>query len=109
MRDNRLWEGHRIVLPELREMASKRCADCRFFVRIKGREEARWGCVAGLPDCDIPGKLIPESLHAAEVIRVAGRDGLFRAVSHGDPGAQACGLFLPRCGKFVPTLPIPRR
>ncbi|ACA59283.1 conserved hypothetical protein [Candidatus Desulforudis audaxviator MP104C] len=105
MRGNSLWESHRIVLPELCERAAKRCADCRFFVRIQGREEARWGCVAGLPGYGAPGKLIPESLPAAEVIRVAGKDGLLRAVSRGDPNAQACGLFLPRCRKLVPSVP----
>jgi len=105
MRGNSLWEGHRIVLPELRERAAKRCADCRFLVKIQGREEARWGCVAGLPEYGAPGKLIPESLHAVEVIRVAGRDGLLRAVSRGDPDAQACGVFLPRFRKLVPSVP----
>lgn len=28
-----------------------------------------------------------------------------RAVSRGAPDAQACGLFLPRCGKFVRSTP----
>ncbi|WP_027717790.1 hypothetical protein [Desulfovirgula thermocuniculi] len=99
MRDNRLWEGHRIILPEMREKAIKRCADCRFLVKIRGREEVQWGCVVGLPRYSTLERAVPEELHAVEVLKEAGREGLAEVLSHGDPEARACGLFLPRCRK----------
>lgn len=105
MRDNRLWEGHRIILPEMREKVTRRCADCRFLVKIQGKEEARWGCVVGLPGYGTLERAVPETLHAAEVLRVVGKEGLAEALSRGNPEAQACGLFLPRKRKLTPTFP----
>ena len=48
MRGNKLWDGHRIVLPEMREKAVHRCRECRFLAVIVGQEETRSGCVAGI-------------------------------------------------------------
>ncbi len=99
MRDNRLWEGQRIILPEMRERAIRRCADCRFLIKIQGREEVRWGCVVGLPGYGTLEKSVPETLYAVEVMKSAGKEGLLKVLSRGNPNAQACGHFLPRCKK----------
>ena len=99
MRDNRLWEGHRIILPEMREKAIKHCRDCRFLVKIRGREEVRWGCVVGLPRYGTLERAVPEELHAAEVLEEVGKEGLAEVLTRGKPEARACGLFLPRCRK----------
>jgi len=93
MPDNSLWEGHRIFLPELREKVLKRCRDCRFFVKIRGREEERWGCVAGVPGYGTLRVRVPETVPAVEILKKAGKDGLFGALSRGDPEAGACGLY----------------
>ncbi|MGB9804029.1 MAG: hypothetical protein ACPLRU_07770 [Desulfofundulus sp.] len=99
MRGNRLWESHRIILPEMRDRAIRKCTDCRFLVKIQGREEVRWGCVVGLPGYGSLQKTVPETLHVVEVLRVVGKEGLREVLSRGKPEAQACGLFLPKCRK----------
>lgn len=104
MRGNQLWESHRIILPEMREKAIRRCADCRFLVRIRGREEVRWGCVVSLPGYGTLQKTVSETLHVVEVLKVAGKEGLREVLSRGNPDAQACGLFLPRCKKSATVL-----
>ncbi|MGB9804441.1 hypothetical protein [Desulfofundulus sp.] len=102
MLDNQLWEGHRIILPEMREKAIRRCTDCRFLVKIQGREEMRWGCVVDLPGYGTLKKAIPDTLHALEVLKIAGnKEVLLKVLSRGNPEAQACGLFLPKCRKKV--------
>lgn len=92
MPDNRLWESHRLILPEMREKAVRRCGDCRFFVKIQGREEIRWGCVASIPDYGTLQKRVPEIIRAVDVLRRAGKDGLEEVLKHSDPDVQACGL-----------------
>ncbi len=94
MRDNKLWESHRIVLPEMRKRAVRRCRDCRFFVKIQGREEIRWGCVASIPDYGTLQKRVPEIIRAADVLRRVGKAGLKEILKHSEPDAQACGLYL---------------
>lgn len=93
---NKLWESHRIMYPELREKAVSTCSECRFFVRIQGREEARWGCVAGLPEYRTLRKRVPAVLHAVDILKAAGKEGLYKALECGNPEMQACGLFLCR-------------
>jgi hypothetical protein len=46
MPGNKLWQSHRIVLPEAREVIIRQCGECRFFVTVQGVRETRPGCVA---------------------------------------------------------------
>ncbi|MCL6612030.1 MAG: hypothetical protein K6T66_10885 [Peptococcaceae bacterium] len=93
-RGNKLWEGHRLLIPELREKAVAACRSCVFLVAVTGREETRTGCVAGIKEYGTLRKRVPREIHAAELIRRVGRDGLKEVLSRGsDPGAPACGLF----------------
>lgn len=94
MPDNKLWESHRIILPEMREKAVRRCGDCRFFVSIQGREEVRKGCVAGIPEYGSLQKNVPEIIRAADILRRVGKTGLEETLKRGDPDAQTCGLYL---------------
>ncbi|RKO68020.1 hypothetical protein D7024_01220 [Desulfofundulus salinus] len=84
------------MYPELREKAVSTCSECRFFVRIQGREEARWGCVAGLPEYRTLRKRVPAVLHAVDILKAAGKEGLYKALECDNPERQACGLFLCR-------------
>ncbi|MFZ5634422.1 MAG: hypothetical protein ACOY40_16435 [Bacillota bacterium] len=98
-RGNKLWEGHRLLIPELREKAVDTCRRCVFLVAVVGREETRPGCVAGIKKYGTLQKRVPREIHAAELIRQAGKDGLEEVISRGaDPGALACGLFRPKTG-----------
>lgn len=94
--DNKLWEGHRVVLPELREMAVHRCSDCRFFVAIQGARETRNGCLAVFDGFRQLWWRVPEVIPLNRVMALAGREGLRQALRRGDPEAPACGEFLPR-------------
>lgn len=100
--NNKLWEGHRVLLPEFREKAIGKCRECRYYVLIEGKEEVRSGCIekfqglwSGNP---------PEKIHVREVLKAAGREGLEEILSRTNPNARACGYFRRRLHrKAVPT------
>lgn len=98
-RGNKLWEGHRLFLPELREKAVTTCRECIFLVAVEGREETRTGCLAGVREYGTLRKRMPRKIKAAVLIRRVGKEGLEEVILQGsDPGATACGLFRPRSG-----------
>lgn len=98
-RGNKLWEGHRLLLPELREKAVTTCRHCIFLVEVAGRQETRTGCLACVKEYGTLQKKVPRRIHAADLLRRVGREGLKEVVSRGsDPGAVACGLFRPGPG-----------
>jgi hypothetical protein len=96
MHDNKLWQGHRIVLPEAREVIIKQCCECRFFVTVQGVRETRQGCVAEVRKYRTLSVRVPAVIHMMEIMQTEGRDGLANILKKGDPLAQACGLFLPK-------------
>ena len=96
MRNNKLWESHRIILPEMREKAVRHCGDCRFFVSIQGKEEARRGCVVSIPEYGALQKRAPEVIPVSAILKKAGSDGLQTILTRRDPGAPACGLYRPK-------------
>jgi hypothetical protein len=96
MRENKLWENHRLILPEMREKATRSCGDCRFFIEIQGREEIRMGCVAGIPIYGALQKRVPGRLPVRDILALVGRSGLDGVLKYGDAGARACGLFKER-------------
>lgn len=93
---NRIWQGHRIILPEVREKENKCCAECRFFVEIQGKEENRFGCVQGIAGYGKLHKRVPERIHVMEILRTHGTAGLQEILKRGSPENQACGMFLPK-------------
>ncbi len=96
MQHNKLWEGHRIVLSEMRDKAVHRCWECRFLVVIEGQSEARLGCIVSIDSFARLHRRVPERIPLREVLGLAGRDGLQEILDRGQPDAQACGLFRPR-------------
>ncbi|MFZ5596782.1 MAG: hypothetical protein ACOY31_07185 [Bacillota bacterium] len=93
-RGNKLWEGHRLLLPELREKAINTCSLCIFLVPVTGREETRTCCLVGIKEYGTLRKRVPREIHAMELLKLAGKKGLEEAVQRGaHPGAPACGLF----------------
>jgi hypothetical protein len=96
MPDNKLWQGHRIVLPEAREIFVRQCCECRFFVTIQGTRETRPGCVAEVRKYRTLSVRVPPMVHLMEIMKTEGRDGLAKILKKGNPLAQACGLFLPK-------------
>jgi hypothetical protein len=96
MYDNKLWEGHRIVLPEMREKAVHRCRECRFLVAIEGQSETRWGCIVGIGCFAGLQRRTPERILLRDLLRLINKDGLQEILDGGHPDAQACGRFQPR-------------
>lgn len=95
-RKNYLYEGHRLMLPELRDKVTHTCSRCKFFVMVVGRTEVRPGCAALIPQYANLTRRVPEKLDAMDVLKAVGRDGLKRVLAGVDPHRQACGLFHPR-------------
>ncbi|WP_258360570.1 hypothetical protein [Moorella sulfitireducens (nom. illeg.)] len=92
---NALYEGHRLILPGIRDRARATCQECRYCVPIVGREETRLACLATL-DIYLTGvKRVPGELKAVDFIWLAGREKLVEAVNKIHAGRQACGLFCP--------------
>lgn len=94
---NALYEGHRIILPGIRDRATASCGGCRFCVRIVGREETRLACLATL-DLYLTGeRRLPVELQARDFIWLAGKEILAKAVEKVRPERQACGFY---CSRF---------
>lgn len=98
-RGNKLWEGHRMMLPEIREKAVVTCGECIFLVNVIGRSETRTGCVAGIHEYRALIKRVPASIHAVELLRRVGKKGLNEITARGaGPDTPGCGNFRPRPG-----------
>lgn len=94
IKNNTLWEKHRLYLPEMREKAIHRCRDCKFFVLVQGREELRPGCVAGIRAFASYEKPVPGVVPAHEIMRLVGLEGLNQALQGANPEKQSCGRFV---------------
>lgn len=95
-RKNFLYEGHRMLLPELRDKVAHACAHCKFFVLVTGRNETRNGCAAQIPLYAGLTRRVPGQLDAAAVLKLVGKEGLERVLSASGSHRQACWQFHPR-------------
>ncbi|TEB07119.1 hypothetical protein Psch_00662 [Pelotomaculum schinkii] len=95
-RKNFLYEGHKMMLPELRDKVAQTCAHCKFFVLVTGGNETRNGCAAQIPRYAGLSRRVPGELDAVEVLELVGREGLERVLSTAGPHRQACWQFHPR-------------
>lgn len=95
-RGNKLWESHRIYLPEMREKLVP-CNACVFLVSVIGREETRPGCVVSIPEYASLQRKVPYNIRAIDLMMRVGREGLQEIVTRGaTPDKMACGLFRPK-------------
>lgn len=94
-RQNKLWAGHRMILPPVRKLAASRCGQCRFMVEIQGREETRLGCVVHVPGYANLRKRVPGKLQLAELLKQVGLEMLEDILQRGDPHSQVCSKFKP--------------
>ncbi|KYH33165.1 hypothetical protein [Neomoorella mulderi] len=93
---NALYEGHRLMLPGLKDRATATCRGCRYYVLILGREENKPACLATL-DLYLTGeRRVPGELQARDFIWLAGKEALVKAVEKVRPERQACGFYCPR-------------
>lgn len=100
--NNKLWEGHRVILPEFREKAAGKCRECRYHVLVEGKEEVRPGCLEKFKE--LWGGRPPKRIHVMELLKAIGRKRLDEVLDGGNPNAPACGCFRRKLqGKTVPT------
>lgn len=95
-RKNFLYEGHRMMLPELRDRVARTCPQCKFYILIAGKVEVRTGCAAFIPQYAGLTKRVPEKLDVTEILKEVGREGLERVLAGPGRHRQACGLFHPK-------------
>ncbi len=92
---SKLW-NRRLMLPEMREKTIHTCGECCFLVEIQGRWKSLPGCVAGIRCYRTLEKRVPLKIHALDILKMAGREGLRAALARGNPEHPACGFFRPR-------------
>ncbi len=89
--NNKLWESHRVILPEFREKVICKCRDCRYHILIQGKEEVRWGCIERYKEL---WSRHPERIPVLVLLKLVGEEGLYKILGKGDPAARACGHFM---------------
>lgn len=88
--NNKLWEGHRVILPEFREKIICKCQDCRYYISIQGKEEVRQGCIEKYKELwTRPPEIIPVLV----LLELLGEEGLREILNKGNANAHACGYF----------------
>lgn len=96
MNNNTLWEKHRIFIPQMRSKATHRCKHCKYFIKIQGKKEIRYGCVINIQIYKQQVKKVPPVIPIIEIIKEVGKEGLKQCVKNNNPDAQACGKFYPK-------------
>ena len=92
-KSNKLWEKHRMYLPDMRNKAIHRCGHCKFFVAIKGRLQTRNGCVINIKAYGNLEKRIPSEIPIMDIIKRVGLEGLNQCLKYSGPDAQSCAKF----------------
>ncbi|HBG23292.1 MAG TPA: hypothetical protein DDW83_08595 [Peptococcaceae bacterium] len=100
--NNKLWEGHRVILPEFRERVTSKCRDCRYHILIQGKDEVRQGCIKKHKKL---WTRPPEKIPVLVLLKLVGEEGLEEILNRGNANAYACGYFE---RKLVPKK-IPRK
>ncbi|WXJ84407.1 hypothetical protein MTBGP_11980 [Moorella thermoacetica] len=75
-----MYEGHRIILPGIRDRAYTTCETCRYFVQVIGREETKPVCLAEFNIYLTGEKRVPKEMNAVDFIMMAGREKLKEAI-----------------------------
>lgn len=88
--NNKLWEGHRVILPEFRERVTSKCRDCRYFILIQGKDEMRQGCIEKYKELRTRP---PERIPVLVLLKLVGEEGLKDILNRGNANACACGYF----------------
>jgi hypothetical protein len=88
--NNKLWKGHRVILPEFRERISSKCRDCRYYILIQGKDEVRQGCIEKYKNL---WSRPPEKIPVLVLLKLVGEEGLWEILNRGNASAHACGYF----------------
>jgi len=95
-RKNFLYEGHRMMLPELKDRVACTCPQCKFYILVVGKNEVKRGCAALMPQYVCFVKRVPEKLHVADILKMVGKGGLERVLAGPGHHHQSCSRFHPK-------------
>ena len=90
-KDNRLYRGHRIVLPEASHKLQSTCDGCKYFITVVGRDETRKVCVAGAKAFRTRAKRVPQEMNILDLIMLLGKEALEDMLNKGQRYQIACG------------------
>ncbi|AEG59234.1 hypothetical protein [Desulforamulus ruminis] len=95
-RANRLYGGHRMMVPAAGEKFRNSCQKCKFFVTVMGRQEARKICVTEIKAYRSGAKRVPEHIEILDLILLLGKESLEEMIKKGRQQPMACGEFVGR-------------
>lgn len=85
-----------MMLPELRDRVACTCSQCKFYILVVGKNGAKGGCAAPIPQYACLAKRVPEKLSVADILKLVGKGGLERVLARPGDHHQACSRFHPR-------------
>lgn len=92
-KNNFLFTGHRMVLPEAGEKYEHSCSHCKYYVKVIGQQENRHICLADIKAYRWGQKRIPDSIEIVELMLLLGKEALEGLVGRGSRHKMACGTF----------------
>ncbi|GAB6157034.1 hypothetical protein JCM39194_02340 [Desulfotomaculum varum] len=92
-KNNFLFTGHRMMMPQTGEIFQHSCSQCQYFVKVIGRQESRRVCLAGVKAYQNKSKRVPDSIEIVELMLQLGKEALEELLKEGRPHQTACGNF----------------
>ncbi|AEF95004.1 hypothetical protein Desca_2165 [Desulfotomaculum nigrificans CO-1-SRB] len=94
-KNNFLYAGHRMVLPDTGEKFRNSCHNCKYYVNVIGQHETRKICLAGVKVYKSGAKRVPQSIEILELILLLGKQALYNMLEGNKEHQMACGSFEP--------------
>ncbi|SHF02214.1 hypothetical protein [Desulforamulus putei] len=92
-KNNFLFAGHRMVMPQAGEKFQHSCSQCKYFVKVIGRQETRRVCLARVKAYQNRSKRVPDSIEIVELMLLLGKEALEKLLGEGGQYQMACGAF----------------
>lgn len=95
-KNNYLFTGHRMVLPDAGEKFQHCCGQCKYFVEVIGQQETRRVCLAEVRAFSSGRKRVPENIEIMDLMLLLGQEALHKLLGKGGFDQMACGTFSQR-------------
>lgn len=92
-KNNFLFAGHRMVMPQAGEKFQHSCSQCKYFVNVIGQQETRRVCLARVEAYQSRSKRVPDNIEIVELILLLGKEALQKLLGEGGRHQMACGTF----------------
>lgn len=97
-KNNFLFAGHRMVVPEAGEKFGHTCTHCQYYVKVIGQQETRQMCLAEINAYSSGRRRVPDSIEIMDLMLLLGREALQRMLGKGEGHQMACGTFEQKMG-----------